>query len=100
MGVVHTACLQLHRDYQNIPAETGYVAVAQPVSAELIIKHTRQWLTQAEPQRKNQVLEFYYEVQANPDTWLIGGHRKAHFSAEVRGVSGEIIELANGSLGE
>ncbi|MCJ1467387.1 hypothetical protein MMC07_006011 [Pseudocyphellaria aurata] len=82
MGVVHTVCLQLDRDYQNIPADMGYVAVAQPLSAQLVIKHTRQWFTQAEPQPKNKVLEFCYEVQANPDTWLIGGHRKAHFSAE------------------
>lgn len=100
MGVVHTACLRLHLDDQTISPEMDYVAVAQAISAELIIKHTRQWLTQTESQRKNRALEFCYEVQANPDTWLIGGQRKAHFKAKVSGLTTKISELANRSLGE
>lgn len=100
MGVVHTACFRLHSSREAISTEMEYVAIARPIAAELIIKHTRQWLTQTELRQKNQTLEFCYEVHANPDTWLIGGQRKAHFSAKVCDLTNKISEYANDSLGE
>ena len=103
MGVVHTACFRLHSSREAISTdstEMEYVAIAQPIAAELIIKHTRRWLTQTELRRKNQPLEFCYEVHANPDTWLIGGQRKAHFSAKVCDLTNRISEYADDSLGE
>lgn len=83
MEVVHTAYLKLHHGLQKVSPELDYVAVAQPIPAELVIKHTRRWLTEMESQPSNEALDFCYEVQANPDTWLIGGQRKAHFKAQV-----------------
>ena len=83
MDVVHTAHLKLHHGHQKVSPELDYVAVGQPIPAELIIKHTRQWLTETEPQPSDEPLDFCYEVQANPDTWLIGGQRMAHFRAQV-----------------
>lgn len=83
MGIIHTACLNLH--YPQLKGSPGLecVSVGQPIPAELVIKHTRGWLTQTEPSPKSQELEFCYEMQANADTWLIGGRKKAHFSAKV-----------------
>lgn len=53
----------------------------QAVLAELTVRHTRRWSHgDIEPGR----VTFYYEVEADPHTWLVGGQRTCHFSAEVR----------------
>lgn len=61
----------------------GAFAVGQAIPAELVIKHTRGWSNQTGAESKDEQLEFYYEVHTHPDTWLVGGQRKAHFSARV-----------------
>jgi hypothetical protein len=72
--------------------------VGQLLVAELHIKHTRVWDTgkvnallqnsaqnSAEPRLSgaDAPLEFVYEIQANPDKWLVGGGRRVQFAARV-----------------
>lgn len=95
MGIIHTACLNLHYPHLKSSPELECIALGQPIPAELVIKHTRRWLTQAEPSSKSQALEFCYEMQANPDTWLIGGRRKAHFSAKVNALGSFSLKISD-----
>ncbi|KAI9716575.1 MAG: hypothetical protein M1812_005306 [Candelaria pacifica] len=73
--VVHTVNLHL----LNPPSGT-LVSVGQMLSAELQIQHTRCWDTTSNP--TDTTLEFSYEIHANPETWLIGGQRRAHFTTK------------------
>lgn len=71
LQILHTAHLR--------PLTTSpHIALDQALAAELTISHTRRWGTDTTPAEP---LEFVYEITAPPDTWLIGGQRKAHFSA-------------------
>lgn len=81
MEVVHTVSLQLYPDILEAPAKLRTVAIGRAIPAELKIEHTRKW---SNPRwTTDDLLDFCFEVHASPDTWLIGGLRKAHFSAKV-----------------
>lgn len=82
VGAVHRASIQLQSEIDT-PTRIGCAIIGQPIPAELVIKHTRQWFDQTKKRAKNETLEFYYDVQASLDTWLIGGQRKARFVAKV-----------------
>lgn len=72
LKILHTAILR--------PLTTApHIALDQPFAAELIITHTRRWGTNTISPGKP--LNFVYEITAPSETWLIGGQRKAHFSA-------------------
>lgn len=58
------------------------VTVGVALPAELVIRHSRNWDTRTGP-RAGGPLEFYYEVQNSPDTWLVGGRKRAHFTGTV-----------------
>ena len=73
MHVLHTARLQLFSE--GLP-----IAVGEAIPAELTIRHTRAW-AQSEV-RTGSPISFCYELDASPDTWLIGGRRRATFEAE------------------
>ena len=68
----------LHTAYLRPLTTSPHIALDQALAAELTISHTRRWGTDTTPAEP---LEFVYEITAPPDTWLIGGQRKAHFSA-------------------
>ena len=70
LQILHTARLRPLTTQPNI-------ILNQALGAELIISHSRRWGTDPAP---GLPLSFVYELQAPPDTWLIGGQRKAHFS--------------------
>ncbi len=80
---VHTA--RLHVNDQNILQRSTIsgVAVDQPLPMRLEISHTTQWDADLKPDSEASTRDFYYEVHSSPDTWLIGGQRKARFSAKV-----------------
>ncbi|KAL2072566.1 hypothetical protein VTL71DRAFT_11909 [Oculimacula yallundae] len=82
VSVVCTADLNLLDSSQG-PSEAFLAASNQPLSASLTIKYTRTWNTTPEPENDastdDDTLEFFYEVSAASDTWLIGGKRKGHF---------------------
>ena len=82
IGAVHTVSMKLGGN-ASLQTEIGAIGIGQPISAELAIKHTRRWFGQPQTQPENQKFHFCYEVHANPDTWLIGGQKKAHFVAKV-----------------
>jgi hypothetical protein len=87
--VVHTADIRLdplpQAPFPGAPSRalnddntiTPTVAANQVLSATLHLKWTRIWDTL--PPRKDEFLEFSYEVTASPETWLLGGRRKGHF---------------------
>lgn len=72
LQILHTARLRPLTDSPRI-------ALDHALPAELSISHTRRWGTDPAP---GLPLNFVYEVQAPPDTWLVGGQRKAHFAAK------------------
>lgn len=76
--VVHTTSLAI------LPSPTTPTPVGSMLAAELRITHTRQWGDTNNPPStitNSHKLDFVYELDAHPDTWLIGGQRRAHFSA-------------------
>ena len=83
MQVVHTAHLRLLNSHTENQIRSSHVTIGHTLPAELTIKHTRQWGSLADSHNASQPLDFCYEIQASPDVWLIGGQRKAHFSARV-----------------
>jgi trafficking protein particle complex subunit 10 len=60
--------------------------VGQPVQATLRISHTRHWASP--PTSPSEPIDFIYTLEANPETWLLAGQRRAHFSAN----DGEVHE--------
>ena len=70
LSILYTASLSLP-SREPIPINTA-------VPAELRLSHTRLWGKDPAP---NAPLDFVYEVSAPADTWLVGGQRRAHFSA-------------------
>ena len=80
---VHTVRLQLpNQDAVSKLGSCG-TAIDQPLSMQLEISHTRQWDADLTPDSEADTREFFYEVHASPDTWLIGGQRRAKFRAKV-----------------
>jgi len=71
--VVHTASLTV------LSPSTTPTPVGTMLAGELRISHTRQWGDNSTA--TNPKLDFVYELDPHPDTWLIGGQRRAHFSA-------------------
>ena len=89
--VVHTADLKL---VEPSPLATVVAALNQPISTNLTIKWTRIWdnkfsLDGTCPAQTTD-LDFFYEISAASDTWLIGGKRKGHFK-----VPRKIISMPN-----
>jgi hypothetical protein len=78
--VVHTADLKLSTPSSSIQSNTIIAASNTPIPASLEVKWTRRWdVPEESDPKKNNSLEFYYEVSGQTDTWLIGGKRKGHF---------------------
>jgi len=91
---MHTVELNLLCDNSSQQLSSPYappmVAVGVPLQAELIIRHSRHWDTTADADTLAKPMEFFYEIQNNPDTWLISGRKRAHFS----GVDGSVETFA------
>ena len=72
----------------GIAGEAGLdkvVKLGQPIKAELRISHARAWSSETvfgtQPGGKDQKgCEFFIDVQAEPDTWVVAGSRKKHFT--------------------
>lgn len=105
--VVHTARLHLLNQDQTSSRTPPIVAVGEPLMAMLCVKHTRQWnspsalKTAAGLADASDPIDFTYTIDAQPDTWLIGGQRRAHFSArenEPKGFPVMLIPLRPGNL--
>ncbi|KAL5116662.1 hypothetical protein ACEQ8H_005411 [Pleosporales sp. CAS-2024a] len=71
--ILHTASLA------TTLANSAIATVGQPLPATLRISHTRRWATPLPT--ASEPIDFIYTLEANPDTWLIAGQRRAQFSA-------------------
>ncbi|KAI5782945.1 hypothetical protein FPQ18DRAFT_359351 [Pyronema domesticum] len=82
LQVIHTVELNLLCDAGSHSLSAPYappmVTVGVALPAELIIRHSRNWDTSTED--PTAPMEFTYEVQNNPDTWLVSGRKRAHFA--------------------
>lgn len=93
LQVVHTVELNLlpppaSTSALSAPYVPQMVTVGVALPAELVIRHSRNWDTSAIAARVRGALEFFFEVQNNPDTWLVGGRKRAHFTGTVDGHGG------------
>lgn len=80
VNIVHTADLKL-LETLALDSSTPMTALNQPIPATLELKWTKRWDSESKIAKPPaQDLEFYYEVSAAADTWLIGGKRKGHFN--------------------
>lgn len=84
--VVHTA--SLHHLSPRKERFLPIAAIGDVLQFELRIIHTRGWDTSRLKAVSSDVipddgaeLDFLYEIQANPEVWLIGGKRRANFRA-------------------
>ena len=88
LQVVHTIELNLLCDSDSRSLEAPYappmVTVGEGLPAELVIRHSREWDTA--DSASSEPMEFSYEVQNDPETWLVSGRKKAHFKAVDGGV--------------
>ena len=82
MQVVHTARLRRLAEPSDSPRRDS-VPIGQGIPMELTISHTRSWDTEQLREREGQALDFCFEVQADPEVWIVGGQRRAHFSSQV-----------------
>jgi hypothetical protein len=86
--IVHTAALSLASSEPSSSYGTTIAVVGQPLVAELCIKHTRHWgsasslVAAANISSPSDAIDFVYTVEANPETWLVAGQRRAHFTAK------------------
>lgn len=83
LDFVHTAQLSRMFTPDSRDHPPSFIAVDQPLPMQLSISHTRHWAVDSSPARVPEVMEFEYELRACPETWLIGGPRKARFRAKV-----------------
>jgi len=81
--IVYVANLRVFGGLDAIHDVGGTRAVGHCIPAELVLQYTRKWDMKKEVSgEETDKLEFYYELDASPETWLIGGRRKAQFSAK------------------
>jgi hypothetical protein len=82
--VLHTASLVPSNDISSPAIAT----VGHPIQTVLRISHTRRWaslasvLSAANLTSPSDSIDFVYTLEANPDTWLIAGQRRAHYTAK------------------
>ncbi|KAL0467975.1 trafficking protein particle complex subunit 10 [Neurospora intermedia] len=76
---INSTSVSASASLDNIQGHPTFI-INQQLPATLRLKWTRIWDTvfPASPQRSED-LEFSYEINAPPDTWLVGGRRKGHF---------------------
>ena len=80
IDVVHTARVTIDdKDVKKV-LNDEYIVVGQALSAEIQISHTRQW---GRSQGPDQQLSFCFDVQADPESWIVGGARRSSFTAKV-----------------
>ena len=79
---LHTACLCPLNN--NISTETRprLLPVGQPMFAELSIQYTRQWDFAWTLNELSASVKFYFNILAEPTTWLISGQTQGCFSAK------------------
>lgn len=81
--ILHTATLRIAGEDDRRRWHDRTLEVGQVVAAEITIRHTRRWAAPGSShQEADTPLDFVYEIQASPESWVIGGQRRARFSAK------------------
>jgi len=83
MQVVHTAELHLlNMSAENYNPDSA-VVIGDSIPATLELSYSCVWDTNGEqtPPSETRTLDFFYELEASPDTWIIGGRRRAQYTA-------------------
>ena len=85
MHVIHTVRLHVGDLSQKSRSEPLLVGLGDAIPMELVLKSSYIWNSR-EVAEDGQFEEYHfcYEFEANPDTWIIGGQRKAYFTTKVR----------------
>lgn len=65
------------------PGDTPVAALDQSLLAEVTIQYSRYWAQEPDQMSSDDLMSITYEFHASSDIWLIGGQRKAKFSAKV-----------------
>ena len=83
---VHRVSLSFQGERKYPQNDPQIVVLGQPVKARLAISNTRNWSNEAifgaiRSGESNSLKRFYFDVQAEPDSWLVGGQRRGHFKA-------------------
>jgi hypothetical protein len=86
LDFVHWAALNIRTEDMTVSKHDKMLVLGQPVRASLSVTSTTDWNTEAvlDPTTvsgKNNGKDFVYDIQADPDTWLIGGHKRGRFHA-------------------
>ena len=90
VDVVHKASLTLAGQRQHSKNGRHILALGQSLNAQLQLSSTRHWSADAiapsgqkdKVERGQTARSFVFDVHADADSWLVGGHRRAHFIAE------------------
>lgn len=96
--IVFTASLSLPDSSSTGPSQMQMpIAVSgKPLQATLNIKHTDLWAPAAKPKKERagqkkkkdgeeeEKREFVYTILADPETWLVAGQRRGHFSLPTK----------------
>lgn len=85
--ILHTVCFDFTPNSTTSLSAT-VATVGQPLMMTLRISHTRRWAKPsslapaANLSSPYDPIDFFYTIDANPETWLIAGQRRAHFTAK------------------
>ncbi|KAL8720330.1 MAG: hypothetical protein Q9225_002792 [Loekoesia sp. 1 TL-2023] len=64
------------------PGEAQFAGIDQALLAEVFLQYSWDWASEPRDFTTPDEFDITYELQASPDIWLIGGQRKAYFSAK------------------
>ena len=78
--VLHKAQLRFISDSISPYISSIHGSQGKAMLAELSVEQRRQW---THSQIDNAAWDFYFEVHAEPSTWLVGGQRSGRFSAKA-----------------
>lgn len=80
LAILHTANLSFPQ------SSSGILSTGSLINATLIIRHTRRWeapeIFRSVMQSSDEPLDFIFELDAPPDSWLIAGQRRTRFTAK------------------
>lgn len=72
----------MHLGHDETSTQPALAALGQVIPATLTLRYTRKWDT-GTSSAHDDLIKFYYEIRASPETWLIGGQKRTHYSAKV-----------------
>ncbi|KAI7283060.1 hypothetical protein KC352_g5948, partial [Hortaea werneckii] len=94
---VHSVEFALHESNHDQPQKLQTLRSGKPLQASVSIRSNDRWSSRSVfGGNKNSDAhspEFAMEIQADPDTWLVGGHRRVHFKPSKEQTSNFEITL-------